>query len=70
MKISDKVNQNAILSIASSLCIQYGFPGSKTPSYLPSENVIMVQTGMADPFPEEMTEKFLEETGMKLGKKM
>lgn len=70
MKISDKVNQNAILSIASSLCIQYGFPVSKTPSYLPSENVIMVQTGMADPFPEEMTKKFLEETGMKLGKKM
>jgi hypothetical protein len=66
--IAPGVNQNAIAILLAQLCAQYGISLQKNPSYLAAEKTMEIRTGQD--IPEEMKDRFHQETGLYLRKKI
>lgn len=63
--IADKVNQNALFKAAQLLCLKYGIPLAKNPSYLPEHKTIQLKAQNADNLENQkkVEEEFQEMTG-------
>ncbi len=65
IRISDRVNQNALFQEAQLLCIKYGIVSVKNPSYLPESRTIQIRLGGQEESGklQEMAEEFQKRTG-------
>ena len=65
LRISDKINQIALIQTAQSLCMESGITLKKTPSYMPLERAVVLKTvgEVAQDAADAVEKKFQEQTG-------
>ena len=65
VRISESVNQAQLMVIAAGLCSSFGVLQEKI-AYLPALRAVRIKNAPQTPVPDQMREKFLEQTGLPL----
>jgi len=65
IRIAEKVNMNELFKTAQLLCMKYGIPLAKNPSYLPEKKALLLKTAGTETAEDrrKAAEEFLERTG-------